>query len=144
MAKVTPGSVRHWSACADVALWIERQWGPDAYISEREVRLAELLAEKPLYSAGVGRTDSEAPLLHRPDLVIVAGERPIAVEVELTAKAPRRLERIVRGWRRSRLVERVLYFAPAGQAFDAVERTIARTHAEDRVELVDLATARRP
>src|SRR5204863_10150357 len=41
-----------------------------------------------------------------PDLVIVAGERPVAVEVELTPKSPGRLQGILRGWRRCAVASR--------------------------------------
>jgi hypothetical protein len=115
--------------------------GSAAHITEREVRFAELLAGKPLYSAVVGRTGAETPALHRPDLVIVAGEGPIAVEVELTPKAPRRLERIIRGWRRSQLTEKTVYLSPKGSSFDAVERAIERTQSSGKVKLVELEGA---
>ena len=56
-----------------------------------------------------------APLLHRPDLVLWPAERrralPVAVEVELTVKAPRRLLEICRAWARCRCVAGVLYLA---------------------------------
>ena len=138
VARVTAGSQRHWSACAKVALWIERQWGREAHISAREVMLAEFLAGRPLYSAVVGRTQVDSPALHRPDLVIVAGERPVAVEVELTPKSPGRLQGILRGWRRSRLVEKAIYLCPEGHAYEAVERALRKIHGTDTVELVRL------
>ena len=51
--------------------------------------------------------------------------------VELTAKAPRRLEQIVRGWRRAvsqGVVSRVLYVC-SPEALRAVDRAIASTEA---------------
>ena len=41
------------------------------------------------------------------------GELPVAVEVELTVKAPARLAGICRAWARSREVSGVLYLATA-------------------------------
>ena len=48
---------------------------------------------------------------------------PVAIEVELTVKAPERLRAIVRGWARSRVVAGVVYYA-APAAMRAVERAI--------------------
>ena len=62
----------------------------------------------------------------------------VAVEVELRPKAPERLERIVRAWRRARWVGRVRYYAAAGPTTRGVARAIGRARAEQRVELVAL------
>jgi hypothetical protein len=138
LAKLRAGQLRHWSACADVALWVERRWGPEHLLSERELRFAELDSRKPIASAVVGELADGRPMLHRPDLVVNGAERPIAIEVELTPKAPSRLEAIVRAWRRARHVERVIYFCPPGPTQQAVERAVAAVHAEDRVEVREL------
>ncbi len=50
---------------------------------------------------------------HRPDLVVWSvtdGAAPVAVEVELTPKAPARLVEICRAWARCRHVAGVLYW----------------------------------
>lgn len=139
-ARLSAHSWRHWSACADAALWIERNWGPEAYISERELVQAEEERQRPLASAQpLSSYDDYGRGLHRPDLVIRSDGGQIAVEVELTAKAPKRLEKIIRGWRRCRLVERTIYICPAGPAYRAVERAIMLARAGERVELLDLA-----
>lgn len=139
-APLSAHSWRHWSACADVALWIEHNWGPQAYISERELVRAEEERQRPLASAQlVSSYDDYGRGLHRPDLVIRTEGGQIAVEVELTAKAPKRLEKIIRGWRRCRFVERTIYVCPAGPAYRAVERAIMLLRAGERVELLDLA-----
>jgi hypothetical protein len=60
--------------------------------------------------------------------------RPIAVEVELTPKSPRRLEGIIRGWRRavgSGVVAEVRYHCAPGQTRRAVERAVAKVHAQE-------------
>jgi transposase len=141
LASVTAGSWAHWTACADVALWLERTWGAEALMSVRELVFEERLEERPIASAVLGEYANGAPKLHRPDLVVRSGERPTAVEVELTAKAPRRLEYIVRAWRRCRRVEKTIYVSPTGLASRSVDRAIRRAHAEQRVELVDLMRA---
>jgi hypothetical protein len=53
-------------------------------------------------SAIVGELPDGRPMLHRPDLAVRDDGRTIAIEVELTPKAPRRLERLVRSWPRAR------------------------------------------
>jgi hypothetical protein len=81
------------------------------------------------------------PLLHRPDLVLgpdeTAAGLPVAVEVELTIKAPRRLTDICRAWARCRTVAGVLYIAPP-EVGRALERAIVRAHAHERIVVVGL------
>jgi hypothetical protein len=78
---------------------------------------------------------------HRPDLVLwphdPAGGLPVAVEVELTVKAPERLATICRAWARARCVTGVLYLA-APQTERAVQRAIEKAHAHERVVVVSL------
>ena len=137
-AKVSPGQVDHWLACADVALWAEGRWGEAAVMSERELRFAEQDPMRPIASSVVGELPGGRPMLHRPDLVVTDQDRRMAIEVELTTKAPRRLEQIVRSWRRARHVEKVLYVVPAGPTQRAVERAVAATHAQERVSVYEL------
>jgi len=141
-ARVSPGAVDHWLACADVALWAERRWGRDSVMSERELRFAELDSPKPIASAIVGELPGGRPMPHRPDLVVRHDGRTMAIEVELTPKAPRRLEQIVRSWRRARHVDQVLYVAPPGPTQRAVERAVVSTHAQERVHVTELGTIR--
>ncbi len=130
-------------ACAHVAAALERGY-PDRLVSgERELRLREREAGSPLASAVLSRTSDRGRLLHRPDLVIwpTAGTRelPLAVEVELTIKAPRRLAEICRAWARARHVEGALYIAPV-DVRRALERAIVTAHASERIAVVPLET----
>ena len=77
---------------------------------ERELRALERAEGRPLASAEVGLAHDGTVALHRPDLVCWGAGAPIAIEVELTVKAPARLQTIVRGWARSRLVGGVVYY----------------------------------
>jgi hypothetical protein len=138
--QVRIGELRHWIACADVALWAEREHGSEAVISERELRFAEQLKERPIASAVVGELADGRPRLHRADLVIDADERPTAVEIELTPKAPTRLRAIVKAWRRARYVERVFYFCAPGPTQRAVEDAVRAVHADEHVEVRELAS----
>ena len=68
------------------------------------------------------------------------GGGPVAVEVELTIKAPPRLAAICRAWARCPLVDGVLYYAPPPVS-RAVQRAIDAAQAGDRVVVLPLARA---
>jgi hypothetical protein len=139
-AVVSPGSVDHWLRCATTALELGEEFGAARIISERELAFAERIEGRPIASAQVGELPSRAPRLHWPDLAIITEERPIAVEVELTPKAPRRLEALIRSWRRASWVEEVRYYCEPGQARRAVERAVEKTRAQDRVRILEVAS----
>ena len=116
---LSAGGFAHMLAVARVAVALEDA-GHDVG-GERELRAWERLEGRPLASAELGFGPDGGLALHRPDLVCWDGTRPIAVEVELTVKAPARLAAIVRGWARSRLIYGVVYYATP-----AVARALAR------------------
>jgi hypothetical protein len=135
---VSAAGFAHLLAVARVALALEqagRRVG-----GERELRAWERLEGRPLASAEVGLASDGTVALHRPDLVLWEGRLPIAIEVELTVKAPARLATIVRGWARSRLVEAVVYYA-APDARRALARAVAGESAAERVALLELERA---
>lgn len=136
VAQAPPELVGHWTACAWVALALEREFGSEALRSEREIRVAERWHAEPLASAKLGENPDGSDRLHRPDLAILLDGRTISVEVELTPKAPKRLETIVRAWRRARWVDSVRYYVPVGATRRGVERAISRTHAHERVDVL--------
>jgi hypothetical protein len=128
----------HTLALARVALALER--AGTRVSGERELRAFERLEGRALASAEVGMARDGGVALHRPDLVCWGGQRPIAIEVELTVKAPERLATIIRGWARSRLVERVVYYAtPAAER--ALARAVRSESAEGRVVVIELDRA---
>ena len=136
---VSPALNGHHVARGWVAIGLERQHGPTAVLSERDVRMAEGMRRQPLGSSKIGELPTGQPRLHRPDLAVLDRDAvAVAVEVELSPKAPERLERIVRAWRRARWVGRVRYYAAAGPTTRGVARAITRARAEERVELVAL------
>jgi hypothetical protein len=141
--RVSAGGAQHLIACAHVAATLERGYPEHSLSGERELRLREREAGRPLASAVLSRTSNRGRLLHRPDLVIwpIAGTRglPLAVEVELTIKAPRRLAEICRAWARSRHVEGALYIAPV-DVRRALERAILAARASERIAVVPLET----
>jgi hypothetical protein len=84
-------SVHHSAVVARVGAQLER--AGLRVLSEREILALERAKAKRIYSARRGEA------YHRPDLVLL-GESDEAIEVELTAKAARRLDEILRAWRR--------------------------------------------
>jgi hypothetical protein len=107
---------------------------------ERELRAWERLEGRPLASAELGFGPDGGLALHRPDLVCWDGGRPIAVEVELTVKAPARLRAIVRAWARSRLIDGVVYYATPAVT-RALERAVRSEAAEEQVAVLALDRA---
>lgn len=131
----------HLLAVGRVAVALERE-GREVG-GERELRAFERLEGRPLASAEIGLARDGTVALHRPDLVCWEGGRPVAIEVELTVKAPVRLATIVRGWARSRLVGGVVYYATPSAA-RALARAIRDENASQRVVVVPLAPAPAP
>jgi hypothetical protein len=139
VCRVSVALARHWALCARLAVVLERT-EPDSEVwGERELRAAELDAGSPIASAQLGRLPDGRVRLHRPDLVLVSrsGRRPMAVEVELSVKGPRRLEAICRAWARCRVVESVRYYA-APLASHAVARAVDRVGGADVIEIYSL------
>jgi hypothetical protein len=80
--------------------------------------------------------------LHRPDLVLAPAAEddlglPVAVEVELTIKAPRRLCEICRAWARCSQVAGVVYLV-SERARPALVRAVAAADAGERIAVVRL------
>jgi len=138
VAVISPGSVDHWLRCATTALLLGERHGHDRVMSERELRAAERIEGRPIASAKLGELPGGGSRLHRPDLVLLGGERPVAVEVELTPKAPRRLEQLIRAWLRASWVAEVRYLCEPGQTRRAVERAVQRTRAEGRIRIEEV------
>lgn len=115
--------VGHEAAVATLAARFERSG--DRLLSEREIAACERLDGDRHLSAGLpsGRH-------HRPDLIRISDALE-AIEVELTPKAPARLDEILRAWRRAvarKRIGRVIYLcSPATKRH--VERSIKRTTA---------------
>jgi hypothetical protein len=131
----------HAIACAAAAAALERAYPDHRVMGERELRRAEHEAGAALASASLGHGPGGVALLHRPDLVLWpedARERlPVAVEVELSVKAPRRLLQICRAWARCRCVAGTLYLA-APEVRRPLARALERAQAAERIALVAL------
>ena len=128
----SPASLPHACAAATVAANLERQG--HHVLSEREIVAHERSEGERVYSARVrgGR-------FHRPDLIVLGDPRE-AIEVELSDKSNRRLDEILRGWRRAMLekkVSRVRYLCSA-RALRYVERAVERTRIGGEVAVEQL------
>ena len=130
--RISVSSFAHLAAVSRVAAAL--QLAGRTVGGEHELRALERANGGALASAAVGIAPDGSTAWHRPDLVCWDGRLPQAIEVELTVKAPKRLRAIVRGWARSRLIDRVVYYA-APAAARAVGSAVALESAEARVSV---------
>lgn len=145
--RVSASNALHSIVCAEVAAALERCYPDHRVLGERELRRDERECGVPLASACLGSAPDGGPLLHRPDLVLWPSGSdqglPVAVEVELTIKAPRRLAHICQAWARCRGVAGVLYLA-APEVEHPLERAVATAQAHERIAVVPLGALPRP
>jgi hypothetical protein len=139
--RVSAASAEHMITCAFVAAALECRYPEQLVVGERELRKREREAGAPLASVVLRRIGEYGPSMHRPDLVLLprsgSSQRPVAVEVELTIKAPRRLAEICRALARSRHIDGVLYLAqPAVER--ALDKAIGVARAGDCIVVVPL------
>jgi hypothetical protein len=137
---VKEGTANHLIECAAVAAALERCYPDHRVGGERELRRDEQENDRLLASTQLGWAQAPDKGRHRPDLVLwpsATGELPVAVEVELTIKAHKRLVEICRAWARSRTVAGVLYFAPS-DVERALLRAIEEAHASERIIVLPL------
>jgi hypothetical protein len=141
--RISVANAPHAIECARVAAALELAYPDHVVIGERELRRGERESGTPLASAVLGRGPHGGALLHRPDVVLwprnpgSAERLPVAVEVELTIKAPQRLLEICRAWARCRCVAGTLYLV-APDVERPLARAIERAHAAGRVAAVPL------
>jgi hypothetical protein len=139
--RVSVAGAPHAIACAWAAAMLGRAYPDHRVMGERELRRDEREAGAPLASARLGEGHGGAPLLHRPDLVLWPDGRdeqlPVAVEIELTIKAPQRLLEICRAWARCRCVAGTLYLA-ASDVQRPLARALERAQAGERIAMVGL------
>jgi hypothetical protein len=139
--RVSPSNANHLIECALAAASLERCYPGHRAIGERALRSAERELGRPLGSARLAGIYGDPSGLHRPDLVLLASagdpSPPVAVEVELSIKAPRRLRAICRAWARCREVAGVVYLV-SEQVEPAVLRAVAAAQAQDRIAVVPL------
>jgi hypothetical protein len=91
VARASPSTLRHFSTAAHLAAGLER--AGEELLSERELLAHERGMGERVFSIRLSGEEK----YHRPDMVIV-GEPPVVLEVELTAKGRVRLDEIVTSW----------------------------------------------
>jgi hypothetical protein len=139
-ASVSPGGARHAGACCAAAAFLSRAFTGHTVLGEPALRRAERERGRPFALLDARLRPGGGRAAHRPDLLLIGparGERPIAVEVELTVKGPERLASICRAWARSREVSGVLYLA-AGDALGPLARALDAVGAGERVVVLAL------
>ncbi len=140
-ARVSAGGASHLIECAHVAATLERCYPDHRIAGERELRRDEREQGRTLASAELGCGPQGQTMRHRPDLVLwppdVQTGSPVAIEVELTVKAPERLQRICRGWARARCVAGVVYLVTP-EVDRALARAVDAAHARERIAIVPL------
>jgi hypothetical protein len=146
LCRLSVSNAPHLIACAEAAAVLGRAYPDHQVIGERELRRDEREAGGQLASASLGRSPDGVPLLHRPDLVLWPDdpqkELPVAVEVELTVKAPRRLREICRAWARCRAVAGTVYLA-APDVQRPLARAIEQAGAGERIVVLALDVLKR-
>ena len=154
--RVSAAGAAHLIECAAAAALLECCYPEHRVEGERELRRQERERGRVLASAQLGAERHGQMLRHRPDLVLWPRDPgpdpgpglPVAVEVELTVKAPERLAAICRAWARAHCVEGVLYLVPP-TVERALSRAIEEAQAHERIvilplrSLAELAEARR-
>ncbi len=133
------GEVDHWLTTADVAIDLERRFGADRLLTERALRFDAKLTGRPTGAGKLGETLNGYARLHWPDLAVRTDEGLVVYEVELTPKSQKRLEAIVRAWRRAREIERCVYLCPpSSPTQQVVHQAIRATCSEERVRVAEL------
>ncbi|MGI9451187.1 MAG: hypothetical protein ACR2QH_11205 [Geminicoccaceae bacterium] len=118
------GSYRHDLVLVDVAQAVVDQNGGD-FVPERRLRQQEGFK-------GVGVSG------HLPDgLLRRPGQKPVAVELEMSTKGKHRLKRIISGYAANMGLEQVWYFVTANDVRHVIEQA-ARTH--DFIKVLDWRT----
>jgi hypothetical protein len=126
----------YWHTLAAVDLAIELDAAGWQVASEREVRAVDHGASDPgelTYCPTTGR-GADGLRLHVPDLAVAGGSgRPVADEVELTAKRLRRLRQIAQSYVRARHLAGVVYVTPYPQIAHAVQRVARELDASELI-----------
>jgi hypothetical protein len=138
VVRVSPGAFEHAWQVAAAAVALHRHLPGGELISDREIKAREIASKGELCaSAQIGRIGDRRKL-HRPDLAAISTSgRMLAIEVELSAKAPGRLAQICRGWTRARHVDHVYYLATP-KAERAVQRAVSSVKGDGFITVLPL------
>jgi hypothetical protein len=136
--RLSAGGFQHAWQLASTAVALYAHLPDRRQLSERELRALEDDEQRLIASVALGELPGGRPALHRPDLALLGGEGDVlAIEVELSVKAARRLQSIARAYARARHLTHVYYLA-APPAARAVTRAAAEVRASDRITVLAL------
>jgi hypothetical protein len=94
-----PRGVQHATELAAAAVALHGALPGWELLSERELRVTEADEGKLIASASLGELPGGRQALHRPDLALLdRDDRVLSIEIELSVKAPRRLQTICRAY----------------------------------------------
>ena len=139
-AKLDIRTYAHDVGLAELA--IELAKGGARVWTERELRHAHMTVEHdevPVRAVELARgAGLPAGQHHYPDLVVQEPDGAVrAIELELTPKRPKRLERILRGYRAARAVATVDYYAPAERERARLDALAQKLEMTEKVRTFD-------
>lgn len=148
-ARIDLATYMHDIEAVWLAIELEREFGTDSVLTEREVRSREMPGAWSAYRGGeplepryaVALTSNGGPRgLHFPDLAVDGGGPRggvLAVELERTAKGGSRRRKIVAAYRDGLNIDQVRYYA-AADTMQTLERTIADERANEMAAVFDV------
>ena len=141
VAVVSPGAVDHWLRCATTAQLLAAEFGAERVISERELRppSASRAGRSPPPSSA--SCPAATPACTAPTSSSSPSGRVIAIEVELTPKAPASPRVLIRAWRGARVGRGGPLPLRPGPTRRGVERAVAKTYAGARVRILEAVRA---
>ncbi|GAC1320926.1 MAG: hypothetical protein NVSMB25_13940 [Thermoleophilaceae bacterium] len=120
---------QHSADLVTLCLALEREFGAERVVTERELRFSEACLPEQRYSAIVGRYGGARR--HYPDLAVERydGERPLAVELERSLKTRFTLDRILAAYVGAHHVAGVRYYAASNEVERALRGALVRVAA---------------
>jgi hypothetical protein len=141
IASFAPGGIEHYLRCASVAQMLSEELPDHRIFTEQEIPVLEDLLGRPAASVMLEDLPDGRARRHRGDLLVVSKDEQdrIAVEVELTRKAPHRLRSIIRGWRLAPCVSEVRYYCRTGVTHSGVKRAVKAVQADavDKIVVIE-------
>lgn len=123
--RIELASYLHDLALTTLCLVLEREFGAERVVTERELRQSDRIAPRPHFTMHL---DALGRKRHFPDLAVdrFDGDRPLAVELERSPKLPSELDAILRGYVRARHLAAVRYYTPSAAVEQRLAANLAR------------------
>lgn len=116
---------------------LEGQYPDYRVLTEREIKAIDTGVLDPIYGPGSLGSSGIVKKLHYPDLAVdpKTGERPLAIELELTPKSPARLRSIMDLYKRAHRLSGVRYYVDDDLTENAVRRAMVRSEVNEHREI---------